>query len=243
VFQESYDAIFCNRPIEPQESEGHCHRCGHVEIGITTTEKRMEGIVRIAIEASGIVGTDGAHSWNQTEPVSEQDQNKNRGEKPKRFFDKVFAEDAFEKIVEAFHKPLDEVLQTSRDQRDLASRKLCDQDDHRSYDPDHQHRVGDCDRSKAKNFLGMNRQVIMASARRHGWDRREKSSSKCEKNFTHREKNELGARCLEEIIEVMQVFICEKFHKLDKSLIINDFFVVFFLSVGLGEKNKEKFDN
>ncbi len=83
----------------------------------------------------------------------------------------------------------------------------------------------------------------MASARRHGWNRREKSSSKCEKNFTHREKNELGARCLEEIIEVMQVFICEKFHKLDKPLIVNDFYVIFFLAELVWRKNKEKFDN
>lgn len=160
--EKAFCTVFGNRPIEPHESEGEGHRCGHVQIGVTTAKERAEGVVRINAR-TGQVPTDGADAWNQAKPVGEKNQNKNRTEEPERALHQMSTKNAFEKRVETFRQPLDEVLQTTGNQCDFASRKLSNQNDERCDDPDHQHRVRDHERTDVGDFLGVRRKMVMTS--------------------------------------------------------------------------------
>ena len=51
---------------------------------------------------------------NQPKPIREQDENENRGKEPKRLLNQFVADDAFQKIVEAFHQPFPEILRARR---------------------------------------------------------------------------------------------------------------------------------
>ncbi len=166
VFEEAYEAVFADGPVEPQKGEGDRHRQGHVQVGVTAAQEGAEGIVAVATEAIGVELSDGAHAGDQTEPVREQNQHEDGAEEPERFFHQMSAENSFEKVVEAFDKPFDEVLQARRNQGDFARGQLGYQNQNCCHDPDHEHRVADGDRTQSKKFLCMNGQVVVSSASR-----------------------------------------------------------------------------
>src|SRR5437868_10268242 len=84
-----------------------------------------------------------SHAGNEAEPVYKQNENKNRGEKPKRFAHKFAPNDSFEKIVEAFNQPLPKILNTGRNRPDVTGRYLSENDDCCCDEPRYQHRVRD----------------------------------------------------------------------------------------------------
>jgi len=163
MFEKSDQAIFTDGPIEPKQCEGDRHRQGHVEVGIATAQERAESVMGITTETIGIVLTNRADAGKQTEPVGEEDENENRAEEPEGLFDQMLAEDAFEKVIEAFHQPFDEILQTRWNQSNVASGKLRDENDDCGDDPDHQHRVTNGNWPQAEKFLCVNWQMIMTS--------------------------------------------------------------------------------
>src|ERR1700720_1775551 len=85
-----------------------------------------------------------SYTRQQPEPVDEQNENENRGEKPKRFFHQIAANYALEKIVETLYQPFPKILDATGQWRDSSGRGLRKNDDPRSDNPRHQHRV--CDR-------------------------------------------------------------------------------------------------
>src|SRR2546425_8926556 len=84
-----------------------------------------------------------SHAGTEAEPVYKQNENKNRGEKTKRFAHKFAPNDSFEKIVEIFHQPLPKILNTGRDRPDVTCRYLGENDDCSCHEPRYQHRVRD----------------------------------------------------------------------------------------------------
>ena len=53
------------------------------------------------------------------------------------------AQDVFKEIVEAFHKPLGEILNPGGNERQLLSCSAAEKHDEAGSDPDHDHGVGD----------------------------------------------------------------------------------------------------
>src|SRR5438128_7480412 len=84
---------------------------------------------------------DRADPRNEAEPIYEQNENEERGEKPKRFADKIAPDDALEKIVKTLNQPFPKILNAARDRIDFSRRQLRKNDDRRRHDPRHQHRV------------------------------------------------------------------------------------------------------
>src|SRR5438874_2105167 len=86
---------------------------------------------------------DGAHARNESKPVCEEDEDENRGKKPKRLLHKVGAEDAAKKVIETLDQPLPEILRAIGDRFHFASGELGEDDDADSDDPGHEHGIGD----------------------------------------------------------------------------------------------------
>ena len=97
---------------------------------------------------------DGANSGNQPEPVGEENENENGEKKPEGFLDQFGAEDAFEKIVEAFDEEFPKVLRALGDELHIAGGDLGA--DRRGPGPDppgDQHGIGDGKRTDGANAL------------------------------------------------------------------------------------------
>src|SRR5205807_6768168 len=84
MFQKSANTVGLKRPDKPQDKENSRHRRGHIEIGISTAQKRPIDMKR-ADRWVVMSPADRSDAGNQAEPIHEQNENENRREKPKRF--------------------------------------------------------------------------------------------------------------------------------------------------------------
>ena len=112
-----------------------------------------------------VTPADGPHAWNQSEPIAKQDKNKNRGEKPKRFFHERVADDVLQKFVKAFDQKLPKILRAFGNSFDVASGVLSETNQRQRHDPGDEHRIGNGEISDVTDFHRLERQSMFSFCR------------------------------------------------------------------------------
>jgi hypothetical protein len=105
------NAMDC-RATPSSRRRNQCHGQSLVHVGIAAPQKRArdrESSARFARPSQSCRRRD------QAEPICEKDENENRREEPKRFFDQVRPNDTLEKIVKTLNQPFPEILRAGRD--------------------------------------------------------------------------------------------------------------------------------
>ena len=116
--QESADALGLNRPNKPEHEENCGHRCRHIEIGVAAAQKRpidMKGACCWIIMSPA----NRSDARNEAEPIHEQNEDEDRGEKPKRLFDQIATDDVLKKLVKALHQPFPKILRSAWNRFDV----------------------------------------------------------------------------------------------------------------------------
>src|SRR5438445_9578425 len=85
----------------------------------------------------------GADTGNQAEPVHEQNENEDGREEPKSFAHQFAADDSLQEIVKTFHQPFPEILDAAGHWPYSSRGGLRKNNDTRSDNPRHQHRIRD----------------------------------------------------------------------------------------------------
>src|SRR5258708_23593060 len=156
--QKTNRADFTKRPENPTSEKDQRHRQRHIEVGISASEKGL-----IDFEAFGglVSPTDGTETWQQTQPVAEQNENENGREKPESPFDEVMANDAFEEVMQAFDHPFPEVLGACRDLFHVPRGYLGENDESQRYNPRDHHGISDGKPKRTGNFNRTLRQTML----------------------------------------------------------------------------------
>ncbi len=159
VGEETFQAALGDRPVEPQQGKRKCHRGGHVDVRVRTAQPRSKSMVAVGIHS---FPSDGANTRDQPHVIVHQDEEKHRPEEPEHPLHQVLAEQSAEEIVERLEQPLSEILETGRNQRHFARRRLAEQNDQSDRQPDHDRRV----REHPEQRLGIQRQHMVLAFRR-----------------------------------------------------------------------------
>src|SRR5689334_6301027 len=94
-------------------------------------------------------------SRNQTKPVGKQNEYEHRRKKPKCSIHQVMPDNAFEKVMEALHHPLPEILRSFRDFLHVARGHLRENNQTDCYNPSDHHRVGNRKTKRTPHFHGV----------------------------------------------------------------------------------------
>ena len=154
--------ISLKRPANPAREEDQRHRERQVDIGIGAAEERFGQLKAFG----GLMSpADRADAGNQADPVRGEDEDEDRAEEPERPADQMRADDAFQKPVEAFDQPLQEILRSLRHLLHAPGRELRKDDEAHGDDPGDEHGVGDGKAERTRDLDGLLRQAMFLARR------------------------------------------------------------------------------
>ena len=138
--QKPLQPVGLDCPDRPEKEKDYRHCSGHIEVGISPAQKRTRHFEAVfALDAPA----ERADTRNEPKPIRGEDEDENRGKKPKSLFDEVSANDAFQKFVKTFHQPFPKILRAGGHILDFARGRLGEHNQAHRDNPGDYHGTGD----------------------------------------------------------------------------------------------------